>query len=71
MYREIEDEVICRECGETIGIGFNFNQSQAFVHFTRQMKELKLCHKCLIEKKTKNPMILIDTIKNMNCIGII
>lgn len=75
MFREKDKFLICKNCQTEVSIGFNILQQPCFEKYADECVENSLCPKCLIKHRiegiVKNDTVLLETAKNMICVGAI
>jgi hypothetical protein len=75
LYRENDCSFTCKCCGRETTIGFNILQEQSFEKFKDECVEQSTCGKCLVRNRinvmTDYDPVLLETAKNMICVGVI
>lgn len=75
LYREEDVKFICSSCGKETSIGFNILQEESFSRFKDECVKASTCGKCLVRNRinvmTDYDPVLLETAKNMICVGVI
>lgn len=73
MFRKSDSVVNCKKCGSEVEIGFSILQEETYEKIVKEMKQFRLCPKCLVKHRLEEMIdldkILIETAVSMIALG--